>query len=165
MIDLGFVPQSIFLTDANIIENIAFGIAPDSIDIERAKHVINLVHLDAFIQQLPNGLNTTVGERGVQLSGGQRQRIGIARSLYHNTEILILDEGTSALDGITEKLIMDTIHEFTGSKTIIMIAHRFTTIQKCDIIFFMDGGEIVDQGTYEDLMIRNKTFKKMAAQI
>jgi HlyD family secretion protein len=162
---LGFVPQSIFLTDANIIENIAFGIAPDSIDIERAKHVINLVHLDAFIQQLPNGLNTTVGERGVQLSGGQRQRIGIARSLYHNTEILILDEGTSALDGITEKLIMDTIHEFTGSKTIIMIAHRFTTIQKCDIIFFMDGGEIVDQGTYEDLMIRNKTFKKMAAQI
>jgi len=161
---LGFVPQSIFLTDASIIENIAFGIAPHSIDIERAKHVIELVHLDKLIQQLPNGLNTTVGERGVQLSGGQRQRIGIARSLYHNAEILILDEGTSALDGITEKLIMDTIHEFTGSKTIIMIAHRFTTIQKCDIIFFMDEGKIVDQGAYDDLMSRNETFKKMAMQ-
>jgi len=159
---LGFVPQSIFLTDSSILENIAFGLAANNIDMERAKRVIKLVHLDELIQQLPDGLNTTVGERGVQLSGGQRQRIGIARSLYHNAEVLIFDEATSALDGITEKLVMDTIHEFSGSKTIIMVAHRFTTIQKCDIIFFMEEGKIADKGTYDELMERNETFKKMS---
>ena len=98
----------------------------------------------------------------MQLSGGQRQRIGIARSLYNDAQVLILDEATSALDGISEKLIMDTIHEFSGRKTIVIIAHRFSTVQKCDLIYFMDEGEIVDQGAYDDLVKRNKTFKKMA---
>ena len=103
-----------------------------------------------------------MGERGVQLSGGQRQRIGIARSLYNDAQVLILDEATSALDGISEKLIMDTIHECSANKTIVIIAHRFSTVQKCDQIYFMEEGEIVDQGTYDDLVKRNKTFKKMA---
>ena len=98
----------------------------------------------------------------MQLSGGQRQRIGIARSLYNDAQVLILDEATSALDGISEKLIMDTIHEFSGRKTIVIIAHRVSTVQKCDLIYFMDEGEIVDQGAYDDLVKRNKTFKKMA---
>lgn len=161
---LGFVPQSIFLNDSSIMENIAFGLAPGKIDVERVHQVVKLAHLGELLQQLHDGLNTKVGERGVQLSGGQRQRIGIARSLYHDPNVLIFDEATSALDGITERIIMDTIHEFSGSKTIIMIAHRFTTVQKCDMIFFMEGGEIVDRGTYEDLMARNETFQKMSMQ-
>jgi ATP-binding cassette, subfamily B, bacterial PglK len=162
---LGYVPQNIFLADSSIMENIAFGLPLDTIDQERIQRVIKLVQLDELIQQLPKGLNTSVGERGVQLSGGQRQRIGIARALYNDAQILILDEATSALDGISEKLIMDTIHEFSGEKTIVIIAHRFSTVQKCSLIYFMEGGEIVDQGTYDDLMARNETFKKMAIQV
>jgi HlyD family secretion protein len=107
-------------------------------------------------------MNTIVGERGVQLSGGQRQRIGIARALYHDAEVLILDEATSALDGITEQFIMQAIQDFSGSKTIVMIAHRFTTVQKCDIIYLMEQGKVVDQGTYQELLERNDTFRKMA---
>jgi ATP-binding cassette, subfamily B, bacterial PglK len=160
--NLGFVPQSIFLADSSILGNIAFGLAANKIDIKRVQRIIKLVHLDELIQQLPDGLSTTVGERGVQLSGGQRQRIGIARSLYDDAKILILDEATSALDGITEELIMDTIHDFSGSKTIILIAHRFTTVQKCNLIFFMDEGRVVDKGKYDELMERNETFRKMS---
>ena len=162
---LGFVPQSIFLADATIMENIAFGLTSNAINTERVKRVIKWVHLDEYVQQLPWGLNTTVGERGMQLSGGQRQRIGIARSLYNDAQVLILDEATSALDCISEKIIMDTIHEFSGNKTIVLITHRFSTVQKCDLIYFMDEGKIADQGTYDDLFERNETFKKMAMQI
>lgn len=111
---------------------------------------------------MPDGLNTRVGERGVQLSGGQRQRIGIARALYHDADILILDEATSALDGITEKLIMDAIHDFSGKKTIIMIAHRLATVKQCDTIFLLANGEVVDQGNYDELSKRNTTFRRMA---
>jgi len=98
----------------------------------------------------------------VQLSGGQRQRIGIARALYHDAEVLILDEATSALDGITEKLIMDAIHDFAGKKTIIMIAHRLATVKQCDQIYLMAAGKVVDSGTYGELSDRNTTFKRMA---
>ena len=159
---LGLVPQSIYLSNSTILENIAFGIPVEKIDVAQAKLAIKHAHLDELVSDLPEGYNTIVGERGVQLSGGQRQRIGIARALYNNADVLVLDEATSALDGITEKIIMDAIHDFSGHKTIIMIAHRFTTVQKCDIIYMMDKGKVIDQGTYDELLERNPTFKKMA---
>lgn len=159
---VGFVPQSIYLANSSIIENIGFGLPVEEINIEKVKSAIKLAHLDDLVAQLPKGLDTVVGERGVQLSGGQRQRLGIARALYQEADILILDEATSALDGITEKAIMDAIHDFSGKKTIIMIAHRFATIQKCDVIFMLEHGKVVDQGTYTELIERNNTFKKMA---
>lgn len=159
---LGYVPQSIFLADASIQENIAFGLPLAKIDSERIRQVINLSHLDELIKQLPDGVETRVGERGVQLSGGQRQRIGIARALYHDADILIFDEATSALDGITEKLIMDAIHDFSKKKTIILIAHRLKTVQKCDIIYLLEEGRVIDHGTFEELENNNDFFKKMS---
>lgn len=160
---IGLVSQSIYLSDASIRENVAFGIPLEQIDTARVLEVLKLAHLDEMIAELPNGIETRVGERGVQLSGGQRQRVGIARSLYHNPEILVFDEATSALDGITEKSIMEAIAEFAGKKTIILIAHRFTTIQQCDLIYYMEKGRVVDQGTYEELMLRNNQFKAMSS--
>ncbi|SNT69257.1 ABC transporter ATP-binding protein [Psychrobacter sp. LV10R520-6] len=159
---LGFVPQSIFLSEGTIAENIAFGLPAADIDIEQVNKTLKLAHLTELVEQLPDGVNTKVGERGVQLSGGQRQRIGIARALYHEAKVLVFDEATSALDGITEKIIMDAIHDFSGQKTIIMIAHRLKTVQKCDIIYLMDQGKIVDQGTYKELVEKNSQFKEMA---
>lgn len=160
---IGLVSQSIYLSDASIRENVAYGIPAEQIDTDRVIEVLKLAHLDELIAELPNGIETRVGERGVQLSGGQRQRIGIARSLYHNPEILVFDEATSSLDGITEKSIMEAISEFAGKKTIILIAHRFTTIQQCDLIYYMEKGRVIDQGTYEELMTRNKQFKAMSS--
>jgi ABC-type multidrug transport system fused ATPase/permease subunit len=160
---IGLVSQSIFLSDASIRENVAFGIPLENIDTRRVLEVLALAHLDELIAELPDGIETRVGERGVQLSGGQRQRVGIARSLYHNPEILVFDEATSALDGITEKSIMEAISDFSGKKTILLIAHRFTTIQQCDMIYFIDKGRVIDQGTYEALMARNAQFKAMSS--
>ncbi|MGJ7457452.1 ABC transporter ATP-binding protein [Halomonas sp. RA08-2] len=159
---LGFVPQSIFLADSSIRENIGFGLPPDVIDDEKVRHSASLAHLDELLAELPDGLETRVGERGIQLSGGQRQRIGIARALYHDAAVLILDEATSALDGITEKMIMEAIHDFTGKKTIIIIAHRLTTVRLCDRIYLMSKGQVVDQGNYQSLLKSNKTFQRMA---
>ena len=159
---LGFVPQSIFLSEGSIAENIAFGIPDKDISLDQINKTIKLAHLTEMVEQLPDGVNTKVGERGVQLSGGQRQRIGIARALYHEADILVFDEATSALDGITEKIIMDAIHEFSGKKTIIMIAHRLKTVQKCDIIYLMEQGKVIDKGTYKELLKKNIQFKKMA---
>ena len=159
---IGFVPQSIFLSEGSIAENVAFGLSPKDIDIEKVKKAIKLAHLDSLINSLPVGLNTKVGERGVQLSGGQRQRIGIARALYNEADILIFDEATSALDGITEKVVMSAIQELSGQKTIVMIAHRLKTVQNCDIIYFMDQGRVIDKGTYQQLINSNMKFKQMA---
>lgn len=159
---LGFVPQSIFLSEGTIAENIAFGLPIADIDLKQVNKALELASLTDLVAQLPNGVNTQVGERGVQLSGGQRQRIGIARALYHEADVLVFDEATSALDGITEKVIMDAIHDFSGQKTIVMIAHRLKTVQKCDIIYLMDQGKIVDQGTYQELVETNSQFKEMA---
>ncbi|MFV8570503.1 ABC transporter ATP-binding protein [Marinobacter sp. SBS5] len=158
---IGFVPQSIFLADSSIRENIAFGLPPEAVDEEKVIRAASMAHLDEILAELPNGLDTRVGERGVQLSGGQRQRIGIARALYHDADVLVLDEATSALDGITEKLIMDAIHDFSGSKTIIMIAHRLATVRQCDAIYLLEKGEVTDQGTYGELASRNVIFKRM----
>lgn len=159
---LGFVPQSIFLSEGSIAENIAFGIPAKEISIEQVNKALNLANLTELVEQLPEGFNTKVGERGVQLSGGQRQRIGIARALYHEAKVLVFDEATSALDGITEKIVMNAIHEFSGKKTIIMIAHRLKTVEKCDLIYFMEHGKIIDYGTYQELVVRNMKFKEMA---
>ena len=158
---IGFVPQSIFLADSTIKENIAFGLPEDEIDNEKVANAIDMSHLREFVDSLDNGINTVVGERGVQLSGGQRQRIGIARALYQNASVLILDEATSSLDGISEMLIMNAINDFFGKKTIVIIAHRLSTIKNCNTIYILENGKILDSGTYDQLKEKNQFFKKM----
>jgi HlyD family secretion protein len=159
---IGFVPQSIFLTEGTIAENVAFGIQQDLIDYDQVEKALKLSHMKEWVSGLKLGTQTKVGERGVQLSGGQRQRIGIARALYYEADVLVFDEATSALDGITEKIIMEAIHEFKGQKTLIMIAHRLKTIQKCDQIFMMEKGCVIANGTYQQLLEKNEMFKKMS---
>ena len=159
---IGFVSQAIFLIEGTIVENIAFGVSEELIDHKKIEKVLKLSNLYEFVSKLEKGVHSKVGERGVQLSGGQRQRIGIARTLYYDSDVLIFDEATSALDGITEKIIMDSIQDFTGKKTLILIAHRLKTIKKCDEIFMMENGKIVDHGDYEYLLSNNKQFKKMS---
>ena len=160
---IGFVAQTIFLSEGTIAENVAFGIPEDQIDLDQVQKVLKLAHLSDFISTLDKDIHTKVGERGVQLSGGQRQRIGIARALYHKAEVLVFDEATSSLDGFTEKMIMEAIHNFSGKKSIILIAHRLKTVKKCDRIFFIDNGRVADQGTYQELIENNKHFRNMAA--
>lgn len=159
---IGFVPQSIFLSEGTISENIAFGIEKNEIDIDKVNSALKLSNLYEFVQNLDLGVDTKVGERGVQLSGGQRQRIGIARALYNDSDILIFDEATSSLDGLTEKTIMESIQNFSGKKTIIIVAHRLKTIQNCDQIFFIDNGEVIDKGSYAELIKKNEKFRNMA---
>ena len=144
---IGYVSQTIYLTDSTIKNNIAFGISNDKIDDDRVKDVLNKVKLETFIKSLNKGFNTRVGERGIQISGGQKQRIGIARALYNDPEILILDEATSALDTETEKGIINSISELKGDMTIIMIAHRLTTLSDCDIIYKIQNGNILKSKT------------------
>ena len=150
------------MSEGTIAENVAFGIPEKQINLNQVQKVLELAHLKDFISTLDQGIHTKVGERGVQLSGGQRQRIGIARALYQNAEVLVFDEATSSLDGITEKMIMESIHNFSGKKSIILIAHRLKTVKKCDKIFFINKGKVTDQGTYQELIERNKHFKDMA---
>ncbi len=139
---IGYIPQSIYLVDEPIRNNIAFGIGDDEIDDNRIWQVLEEAQLKEFIQTLPEGLDTAIGDRGVRLSGGQRQRLGIARALYHNPEILVFDEATSALDNETEAAVMEAINSFHGKKTMVIIAHRLNTIEKCDIIYKVEGGKI-----------------------
>lgn len=139
--NIGYIPQMIFMLDDTIRKNVAFGIPEEEIDEERLWEVLKEAQLDTFIKSLPEGLDTGIGERGIRLSGGQRQRIGIARALYHNPEVLILDEATSALDGDTEAAIMDSINRLHGKKTLIIIAHRLQTIEKCDVVYRVEGGK------------------------
>ena len=160
---IGFVAQNIFLSEGSISENVAFGIPKDQINQNQVLRALKLAHLDDLVKSFEDGIHTRVGERGIQLSGGQRQRIGIARALYYKAEVLVFDEATSSLDGITEKMIMEAIHNFSGQKTIIMIAHRLKTVQKCDQIFFVDKGRVIDKGTYQELIKTNEQFKNMAA--
>ncbi len=141
---IGYIPQSIYLVDEPIRNNIAFGIADDEIDDDRVWEALEEAQLKTFIQTLPEGLDTAIGDRGVRLSGGQRQRLGIARALYHNPAILVFDEATSALDNETEAAVMEAINSFHGKKTMVIIAHRLNTIEKCDIIYKVDNGQIVE---------------------
>ncbi|PSB21083.1 ABC transporter ATP-binding protein [filamentous cyanobacterium CCP1] len=149
---VGYIPQSIFLTDDTIEGNIAFGVASELVDQKRLEGAIRAAQLDDLVRQLPDGVKTYVGERGVRLSGGQRQRIGIARALYHEREILVLDEATSALDNETENLVTEAIQALSGHKTMIIIAHRLSTIEHCDRIYVMDNGEVVQVGSYEEVV-------------
>lgn len=141
--NIGYIPQMIFMLDDTIRKNVAFGVPEDKIDEERLWEVLREARLDEFVKTLPEGLDTGIGERGIRLSGGQRQRIGIARALYHDPEVLVLDEATSALDNDTEKAIMDSINLLHGRKTLIIIAHRLQTIEKCDIVYRVENGKAV----------------------
>ena len=150
---LGYIPQSIFLTDSTIEQNIAYGVAPEEINAEKLHEAIAAAQLEDLVDNLPDGVKTEVGERGVRVSGGQRQRIGIARALYHNREILVLDEATSALDSETEQLVSQAINALAGSRTLIVIAHRYSTIEKCDRIYELSEGQLKQSGTYREIIM------------
>jgi ABC-type multidrug transport system fused ATPase/permease subunit len=160
---VAYVPQDIFLMDTSVSENIAFGVPRDQIDQDRVEAVARIAQLDGFVRQdLPDGYETTVGEQGVRLSGGQRQRIGIARALYHNADLIVFDEATSALDNLTEREVMTAIDALPGDKTVVMIAHRLSTVKGCDKIIVMDKGRIVGIGPWSDLIEHNAAFRKIA---
>jgi len=142
---IGYVPQSIYLTDDTIRRNIAFGLPDDMIDEDALKRAVRQAQLEAYIQTMPNGLETMVGEKGTKLSGGQLQRVGIARALYHNPDVLVLDEATSALDQQTEQEVMQAINKLQGKKTMIIVAHRISTLKHCDRIYHLRHGEIIDE--------------------
>lgn len=145
--NIGYIPQMIFMLDDSIRKNVAFGVPEDEIDEDRLWEVLKEAQLDEFIKTLPEGLDTGIGERGIRLSGGQRQRIGIARALYNDPEVLILDEATSALDNDTEAAIMEAINRLHGKKTLIIIAHRLQTIEKCDLVYRVENGKaVVERG-------------------
>jgi ABC-type multidrug transport system fused ATPase/permease subunit len=149
---IGYVPQSIFLTDDTIRNNIAFGLPRDQIDDAAVWNSLCSAQLDQFVKGLPGGLDAQIGEGGVRLSGGQRQRIGIARALYYNPSVLVLDEATSSLDTITESDFIDAICALKGDKTLIIVAHRLTTIEHCDYLFKLGDGEIVEGGKVSILL-------------
>ncbi len=152
---IGYVPQSIYLTDDTIRRNIAFGLNENDIDDSLIKESIVKANLEEFIKNLPNGLDTIVGEKGIRLSGGQQQRIGIARALYRDPEILILDEATSSLDQLTEKKIMESIQFLKRKKTLIIVTHRLSTVQNCDRILFIEKGKIIKQGSPNEILNSN----------
>jgi ABC-type multidrug transport system fused ATPase/permease subunit len=142
---IGYVPQTIYLSDDSICRNIAFGVPSSQIDVAAVNRALKAAQLDEFIASLPDGLNTLVGERGVRLSGGQCQRIGIARALYHNPSVLVLDEATSALDLATEAGVMEAVYALKGDRTLIIIAHRLSTVQQCDRVISMDHGKLIEE--------------------
>ena len=162
--NLGYVSQNMFLTDNSIKNNIAFGVKEEEIDLEKVRKALSIAELDLFVNSLPLGINTLVGERGIQLSGGQRQRIGIARAVYNEAEVLLFDEATSSLDGIIEKNIMKSINDLKGKKTIVIIAHRLTTIKSCDVIYFFEKGRVIDKGNYSYLFDNYEKFRIMAGE-
>ena len=160
---IGYVPQQISLTDDTVAANIAFGIPSEAFDMAAVERAARIAELHDFVTtELRDGYATMVGDRGVRLSGGQRQRIGIARALYHNPDVLILDEATSALDNLTEKAVMNAVANLGRAKTIVMIAHRLSTVQHCDEIIMMEQGEIVARGTYDELIAKSTKFRAMA---
>lgn len=158
---LGYVPQSIFLTDDTLERNIAFGVPDEHISKDRVIKAVQAAQLADLVEQLPNGLQTEVGERGVLLSGGQRQRVGIARAIYHEREILIFDEATSALDNETEKFVTEAIKALSGIKTVIIIAHRLSTIEHCDRIYEMEKGQIIKSGSYQEVVLKEQSAKPL----
>lgn len=158
---VGYVPQDVYLTDDTIRRNVALGIADDEIDDAAVARAVEAAQMTAFVASLPDGIETIVGERGVRLSGGQRQRIGIARALYVDPEVLVLDEATSSLDGETERYVMEAVERLRGDRTIIMVAHRLTTVRGCDALFVLEAGRIVSVGSYEELGQRSPQFRRM----
>jgi ABC-type multidrug transport system fused ATPase/permease subunit len=162
---IAHVPQSIFLADTTVAENIALGVPRESIDLERLKRAAHQAQIAEFIESRPEGYNASVGERGIRLSGGQRQRIGIARALYKQASVLVFDEATSALDNATEQSVMDAIDRLNRDLTILLIAHRLTTVRRCDIIVELEHGRMVAQGTFEQLLECSASFRNMARAV
>lgn len=159
---IAHVPQSIYLADATLAENIAFGVQRNAIDLARVQRAARQAQIADFIESSPEGYQAYVGERGIRLSGGQRQRIGIARALYKRASVLVFDEATSALDSATEQSVMSAIDGLSNDLTILLIAHRLTTVRRCDTIFELEHGRVVAQGTYEQLVECSPSFRKMA---
>lgn len=162
---IAHVPQSIYLTDASLAENIAFGIPREAIDMQRVRQAAVQAQIAEFIESRSDGYDAYVGERGIRLSGGQRQRIGIARALYKQASVLIFDEATSALDNATELSVMDAIEKLNRNLTILIIAHRLTTVRRCDKIIELINGRIAAQGTYDELLEKSRTFRDMALAV
>jgi ATP-binding cassette subfamily B protein len=160
---IAHVPQSIYLADASIAENIAFGVPPGSVDLERVKRAAEQAQISSFIESSSQGYQAQVGERGIRLSGGQRQRIGIARALYKRASVLVFDEATSALDNATEQAVMESIEKLDRSLTVVMIAHRLTTVRRCDRVIQLESGRIVALGKYQDLIDQSQDFRAMAS--
>ena len=159
---IAHVPQALFLADATLAENIAFGVPQGEADQERVRRAAEHAQICDFIDKMPKGFESLVGERGVRLSGGQRQRIGIARALYKEASVLVLDEATSALDNSTERSVMDAIEGLSRDMTIIMIAHRLSTVQRCDTIVELENGRLIAQAPYEQLLSSSQSFRRMA---
>jgi ATP-binding cassette, subfamily B, bacterial PglK len=159
---IGYVPQQICLIDDTVAANIAFGVAAEQIDMASVERAARIANLHKFVvEKLPQQYNTKVGERGIRLSGGQRQRIGIARALYHNPQVLVMDEATSALDNLTEHAVMEAVYSLTDEITVIIVAHRLSTVKTCDIIFVLENGELTGQGTFDELLKTHTNFKAM----
>ncbi|MGI8509596.1 MAG: ABC transporter ATP-binding protein [Gemmatimonadaceae bacterium] len=158
---IGYIPQTIYLSDDTLRRNVAFGLEDSDIDDAAVWRALAAAQLDVLVRSLPLGLDTFVGERGVRISGGQRQRVGIARALYHDPDVLVMDEATAALDHRTEREITDVLHELHGAKTMIIIAHRLSTVRRCDTLFVMADGEVVEKGAYDDLVQSSAVFQGM----
>jgi ABC-type multidrug transport system fused ATPase/permease subunit len=161
---IGHVPQEIFLVDDTVVANIAFGISPAEVDMAAVERAARIANLHGFVtDELEAGYQTLLGERGVRLSGGQRQRVGIARALYRDPEVLVFDEATSALDNITERAVIDAVGTLEREKTIIMVAHRLSTVRQCDLIYLLERGRVAALGSYDELMRRSAHFKTMVS--
>ena len=156
---IGYVPQAIYLTDDTLRRNVAFGLNDENIDDNLVRDAIRLAQLEEFVATLPEKLETVVGERGVRLSGGQRQRIGIARALYHNPSVLVLDEATSSLDTPTEHGVMQAVQALQGSKTVLIVAHRLSTVEYCDRLYKIENARIIEEGTFDEVVQRSTTNK------
>jgi ATP-binding cassette, subfamily B, bacterial PglK len=162
---VGYIPQSIYLADDTIRSNVALGLSDEAINDEQVWKAIELAQLKIWVESLPNNIDTVVGERGVRLSGGQRQRIGIARALYHDPDVLVMDEATAALDNETERAFVQAINNLSGKKTMIIIAHRLSTVQNSDCLVFIKDGQVVASGTYDELLRESTDFQAMAQRV
>lgn len=161
---IGYVPQHIFLLDDSIAANIAFGFPKNEVDRKRVEYAVKIAQLGSFVEKLPDGIDSKVGEKGVRISGGQRQRIGIARAIYRSPEILILDEASSALDGHTESKLYESLKTLKDKMTIVLVTHRLATLEHADLVYVLERGKIVDSGSYGDLSARSPVFQKIANQ-
>jgi ATP-binding cassette subfamily C protein len=159
---IGLVPQDVYLLDATLRSNVAFGVASEEIDEDAVASAIERAQLGPLVESLPEGLDTVVGERGVRVSGGQRQRLGVARALYADPQVLVLDEATSALDNVTEAQLAATMHGLKGALTMIVIAHRLSTVKNCDRVYFMEHGRVAASGSFEELLELSPAFAELA---